>query len=557
MKALVLAIDFVKDVDGTFKALELNTGVGFHPLSQSAYLQSSILTDYISDNSITSFEYIGPGKFGDGRVPLVTHDVEAGSNQTHYTDYGKSAYETIKEDVSGSIQYNDNHVQVGSTVVPYVEDSDSTLIFRNSYDSSALVDSTYAASSINFLKFVNQYCTGSNLVSIPKTFIAPEGSPGQTYGEMVDQSPILDQIDDNNLRDNGVHPNYIVKLSESTVNSTYNTYPKLHKISSPEEMQALKNSLTGDLILQEYILNTEDLVEGKAKTYRMIGAIVGDNLEVLDFYTPYYVTNPVPLENIPDYSNTTLQKWERPAYVQKTNSTLGDKPGKFLYNTPLIKEGVDTNFNNLVEGDIIRAVTIDDLHDDESTFTYLDWTGSFDGTYPGNITSASIEDIAKSDEEIYNTVYVFKFNEEELVVGREAEILVVEDNVVRFKRAFDIEVGSTLLGFTHNNGSFVTDNKIVTEIKQKIIINISGTLDIEPADVVAVKSINGNTNFAIHNFGDCLCYKCVGGTFSNYDPCIQDPGLCKGVCSTSFPSCSGGTVQRDTRGDAGCGGNNK
>ena len=267
MKATVIAIDFVKDIDGTFKPLELNTNVDLHPVSQSLYLDSSKVSDFISNNNITSFEYIGGASWGNvPHEPGTVYDIEAGEDQDATTNFGPRALEVIYSEASASVGANFNIVQPHATTVPYIEDADDTLIFRNAYDSTALIDSTYAASSLAFLEFVNTYCVGDNALSIPNTFIAPSGSEGQTYGEMIGLEPVLDTIDNDSLRDNGVHPNYIIKLGESTIHSDYLNYPKLVKVTSAEQMQALKESLTGDLILQEYVYNPNDLVNGRAKT---------------------------------------------------------------------------------------------------------------------------------------------------------------------------------------------------------------------------------------------------------------------------------------------------
>ena len=96
MKATVIAIDFVKDVDGTFKPLEINTNVSLHPMSQSMYLDSSKVSDFISSNNITSLEYIGSLAYGNVYLePGDILDLEAGPDQDTNTVYGEKALQTI------------------------------------------------------------------------------------------------------------------------------------------------------------------------------------------------------------------------------------------------------------------------------------------------------------------------------------------------------------------------------------------------------------------------------------------------------------------------------
>lgn len=539
MKATVIAIDFVKDVDGTFKPLEINTNADFHPLTQSMYLDSSKVTDFISTNNITSFEFIGNTGYGTVDLePGNLIDLEAGENQDLSTVYGPRALQSIVEEVSGSIPVNINTVQPFATTIPYIEDTADTLIFRNAYDSTALIDSTYAASSLAFLEFVNTYCVGDNALEIPKTFIAPSGS-GQTYGEMVGLEPVIDTIDNDNLRDNGEHPNYIIKLSESTVYSDYYNYPKLIKVDSAEDMQALKESLTADVILQEYVLNTDDLVEGRAKTYRMIAALAGPNLEVLDFFTPYSVGNRMELPEQPDILGDWVQPWDRPAYVQKVNS-YSTKPGKFIWNTPLLDgTGADIEFDSVAVDGTLTAIDVNGLADDEESFMWQAWSGSFDpAVAAGTVTTSTVVDIDKFDENVYNLMGVVYYNDgaDWLILGERALILVAEDGETRFKKHFQLSIGDTIVGVKKDeDGQTIPSNVTVSDLKIKFVLGRSGTLDIENEDVVAVKGSDNEVLFAVHNnIDNCQCVYCAGYLTAAAN-CIEDVNACNygDTCTSS------------------------
>lgn len=557
MKATIIAIDFVKDTDGSFKPLEINTNADFHPMSQSMYLDSSKVTDFISNNNITTLEFIGNTGMGSVNLePGNLLDLEAGEDQGINTDYGPRALQTIYEEVSGSISTNINNVQPFATTVPYIEDTEDTLIFRNAYDSTALIDSTYAASSLAFLEFVNTYCVGDNALQIPNTFIAPSGS-GQTYGEMIGLEPVIDTIDNDNLRDNGVHPNYIIKLSESSVYSDYYNYPKLVKVGSAEAMQALKESLTADVILQEYILNPDDLVEGRAKTYRMIAALAGPNLEVLDFFTPYSVGNRMPLPAQPDILGDWLQPWERPAYVQKVNS-YSTNPGKFIWNTPLVTStGADVEFDAAAVNDTLSAIDVNGLSDDESNFQWQNWSGSFDSSIAsGTITSANVVDIDKFDEPVYNLVDVIYYNDNAdwIILGTQALILVADGDNVKFKKAFQLNVGDTVIGVKKDeNGQTVPSNITVSDLKIKFVLGRSGTMDIENEDVLGVKGSDGEVLFAVHNSyaASCQCVSCSGYNTGTAN-CPQDVYACGYTesCMSGYYYCYSYTYSYY---DAGCG----
>lgn len=557
MKATIIAIDFVKDTDGSFKPLELNTNADFHPMSQSMYLDSSKVTDFISNNNITSFEFIGNTGFGSPNIePGDIVDLEAGEDQGLDTNYGPRALQAIYEEISGSISTNVNNVNPYATTIPYIEDTEDTLIFRNAYDSTALIDTTYAASSVAFLKFVNTHCVGDNALQIPNTFIAPSGS-GQTYGEMIGLEPVIDTIDNDNLRDNGVHPNYIIKLDESTVYSDYYNYPQLVKVDTAEQMQALKESLSAEVILQEYILNPDDLVEGRAKTYRMIAALAGPNLEVLDFFTPYSVGNKTPLQAQPDMLGDRVQPWERPAYVQKVNG-FSVRPGKFIWNTPLLTStGADVEFDAVAVDDVISAIDVNGLSDDESNFQWQNWSGSFDSSIAtGTITSANVVDINKYDNPVYNLVDVIYYNDnaDSIILGNKALILVAEGDNIKFKKAFQLNVGDTLIGVKKNeNAQTIPSNVTISDRKVKFMLGSSGAIDIENEDVVGVKGSDGEVLFAVHNetTSGCQCVNCYG-YMSGASNCIQDMNACSygDICMEGYYYCYGYSY---TYYDAGCG----
>ena len=57
-----------------------------------------------------------------------------------------------------NISYHDYEVAEGAITVPYIEDSDDKFILRQSYDNTAIIDSSYAADNFEFFDLMN----GSN-----------------------------------------------------------------------------------------------------------------------------------------------------------------------------------------------------------------------------------------------------------------------------------------------------------------------------------------------------------------------------------------------------------
>ena len=114
---------------GVLKPIEMNTAVGTSlnkiENEQDVY-DFTELNNFINSNGFTKLVYIG--------------------------NSGK-----IKENLSSSfsnLEFEYYRVLHGSITIPYVEDSETTLIIRSAYDTTALVDDTYCRDKVEFLKLI-------------------------------------------------------------------------------------------------------------------------------------------------------------------------------------------------------------------------------------------------------------------------------------------------------------------------------------------------------------------------------------------------------------------
>ena len=295
MRAVLVGNDYLKDNNGNFKHLESNTSVLPSFVRAEDYFNKSVFDQFLLDNNITTIVIIDPSgpnflsdgldkqNDGSGSYQKISHMLTSLYGETYNVSF-------ISQNIDGSL--------------PFIEDADDKLILRIAYDDNALVDETYCKDNFNFLKLISD----SNPSSLPNVFFNDgNGITVDTIGTTITS--------------NGNHPNFIIKERYPT--SNYSAYPKVYKITTQEDLSALKSGLNNSELLQEFIYNGNDLLDGKLKTYRHLTILYGGDLSILNAFDTFVHTNRLAITDDVDYNDTTneLSPWERPKYLQKTGTT--------------------------------------------------------------------------------------------------------------------------------------------------------------------------------------------------------------------------------------------
>jgi hypothetical protein len=271
MRAVIIGTDFMKDIDGSFKAIETNTNIQLG-VQFLLNFDSGSFESFVESNNFSKINLIGntgqcvikvDGAYDyDYESFLVYHSASLNEVSSSFVD--KISLDTyLKNYCTGSgILFEKISTDINAVTIPFIEDNDETLTIRLSYDTTALIDDTYSRDNWEFLKLM--YDTDPN--SIPKCYIN-DSELG------IDSIGIV-------LRDNGNHPNYCVK--KRVTPSDNKVYPKLYKINSIEELEVLKSGLEVDEYIQEFIYNTDDLLDNRAKYYRSIDLLYGSDLDIIN-----------------------------------------------------------------------------------------------------------------------------------------------------------------------------------------------------------------------------------------------------------------------------------
>jgi len=529
MKAVLVATDFLKDVDNTFKSIETNTGIHLVIKDISNYFNTVEFDSFLVNNNIDTIDLIKPTHRFDS-----VYDLDA---QREYYDFSTDTIEGfLLQHYSGStITFNFHTTYYGSQNIPQIEDADNKLILRISYDGNALIDETYAKDNWEFLNLMNEQYPNS----IQATYINNLELGFDTIGTTI--------------RNNGDFPNYIIKERYPTTD--YNNYPKILKIDNITKLTEIKNSLSEYEYLQEYIFNSEDTIEGKLKTYRTVTMIYGNNLDTFNIINPYIHTNPTSPSTTVDYDDDGyIQVWERPSFIQKmglskiTTTYHFDETSKIVLN-----DGTFSNINNIsVNSDLKTLNIIGTSSNVPSTF---EWRGELD-------------DILINSEEVPTTVQSYDFVESsewlinitldggiKFYDSNRSPVLVVsteDSNIIQFKEFHYLNEGDILVVYNLETQSY--EQKTVSSIEYSYEKLKFYTVNVEPYDtfLTSEEDVDSPTYVMIqHNNDPCLPYACESPA-SIYGACLNNGS--DGYCPFSgfYEYCSTTSIRNCTQSAGSC-----
>jgi hypothetical protein len=493
MKTVLIGSDFMYDKDGVLKPIEINTNVGFthtHLEDFNDIFDTSHLIEFVTQNGFTKIDYISGVK--------VFSDVLASMS----IDLG--------------IEYEYHQVAGNSITVPYIEDTETNLIIRSAYDTTALVDETYCKDKIGFLNLINSESFGTQFA----------------YLNEVDE--LVSNI--TTLPDNGVHPNFILKARYPAYNRE--VYPKLYRVTTQSELDTVLENVTDEYFIMEYYYNPLHNVNGKVTKKRSLNILYPPTLQSIPL-GKYTDTTKQKLVDNPLFDETTFElvSYLRDGYIT-TDSNFITKPK--LLDTDLVQMGDDT-FKTALElqvGDVVKTIDIPNAINVDSaneTVNYkIDLETFISGsTYSSNtVTAKQRIDVSTDIVEI-----VFTDNSTWEDTGY-SYYLVERDNEVRFISLNELVVGDVVILIdTTNTTSVGVHSKTVlsTSIVTKAFSGWEITVERRHLFLTVTNSSTQNLSFAAIEHNNRACY--FETSCGNNQPtcpkggwqCFQ--GQC-GICAT-------------------------
>jgi hypothetical protein len=507
MRAVIIGTDFMKDTDGSFKAIETNTNIALN--TQWTYNPDlSEFENFVSTNNFNEIVLI----YSEATNTSVNSDYtinidyeEYLSNRTviGYNPDGSPRYDPVeasKLSFSGyletfctgsNITFTKIKTDSNSITIPYVEDSDDKLIIRLTYDTTAIIDDTYAKDNWEFLKLM--YDTDSD--SIPKCYIN-------------DTELGIDSIK-TELRDNGNHPNYCVKKRITPASNRM--YPKLYKISTLEELNNLKSTLEVDEYIQEFIYNTEDVLDTRIKSYRSVDMVVGGTLDIIQLQVNETTSMMEVISSADFDDNNQVQSWDRMRYLPKFYNSTNEFAVK-LSATDETKVLLPNNSvelaKNLELNNSVKSINFSTLP--TSSLMLENWSASFNDTMNNyNVSSSAL--VNKESFEFFGIIVTINTDTNSTFSDvQHAKVMVKNNDNVLFKDYSRLNVGDTILIFDSQTETLI--ESIVTNVNFRMELLTGYILDFEELDLfLTLEETENQQRYGVvtHNYDyDCVYLRC-------------------------------------------------
>jgi hypothetical protein len=482
MKAVLIGSDFLLDDNGNAKILEMNTNASVYQ-SMLPHLDFSPVTELIEQNSINEVVYI----FSNEQTvtdPSMRLDISIGIRlQQICTTLG--------------IAYTPYQVNVNATTVPYIEDAPNKLIFRQAFDSTALIDDEYCADKLNLQELIKDetYTVG--------TFTTSVNHDINTLSSISNKEP-----------------NIIVKAKQPSYDSLL--YPEIHTVTTIEQLEEIKTASGTDFYVQEFINSDNNKVEGKYSIIRSFDLIYGSTLEVLhlgSYHQSSLVTTDIwPNEYITGstkMTNKARQKWlTKPIDSQERMYHLDDDTkvvaanGDYLLPSQLYQglEVKSANFSNFPTGSMVDIFTYTSSFQEMNESLVINtaqvvelYSASYEGVYL-NIT---LEDGTNWDDFSKSTIYVE----------------VSGSTRTQFKGLGQVNLGDKVITVNHNTNEL--EKKEITALGVNFDTKTIYEVDVEDQDIF-LSILNEEQGTALVQHNPCWCN---GGNCGWYS------------CSSYCPSC--------------------
>ena len=482
MRTLLLGTDFMYKQTGELVPLEINTSVGYDGNSKlendSEVFNLTALVSFIESNNFTKIEYIGNiGQFYNNLTASIGIECEI------------------------------HQVQSNAVTIPYIEDTEATLIIRSAYDTTALVDDTYCREKLNFMNLIKDSTFGH------------EFAYKDTNGNLINTITTI--------LDNGEHPNFILKSNLPGYDK--DIYPKLYKVSNQTELNIILGNVTTEYFLMPYYLNTDKLQHNHIPVVRSLNLLLPPNLESISIgaYTKFCGNA---LDNTPTYdSNFEVSDTLRDSYLTGISKTFTPK----LLDNDLV-EMADGTFKTALDlqiGDVVKTIDIPgtlNVMDIESIKNYGTEAEDFlSGTiYSTNIVTNKFKMSAHGGK----TTITFTDNSTWMDTNT-SNYLINRNGNIAFETISMFQSGDIMVLIDTSNETISFVEKEVQSISHEIGWFDGWGITIERTHLFLTKASEGtNTSYVAieHNLIQCnrfmgsSCYWC----YSNCSSCGKGIGSC-------------------------------
>lgn len=466
MRAVILGSDFMYNSNGDLVPIEINTNVGWD--NENSRIETNDvafnltpLIDFIHQNGFTKVEYIG-------------------AILQFYTKLSSSI----------DIECNLHLVQEALTI-PDIEDSETTLIIRTAYDTTAIVDDMYCANKVNFLNLILNTPFGSE------------------FAYRDESNTLINHI--TTIPDNGIHPNFILKAIVPHYDKEL--YPKLFKVSNQSELDTILNEVDENYFLMPYYFNPDKLEGNHIQVVRTLNMLFPPNLESIQLAQYHKICNDE-VDSNPTYdSQTFVYGGDRSRYL--TTVLSGWEPK--LEDGDLI-EMADGTFKTGLElevGDEIKTIDIPNPFQVDNRNDRANYRITYDELVSGTIqTTNKITNKKRVNRKTYINNILFTDDTEWRDIG-DSNYLIDRDNEIRFVATIQLAKGDSIILIDTNTNEFV--RKEIKSISKESTIFSGWSISVERTHLFLTKSsLDTQTSYVSIEHNNLSIQSCSCNTyFSN------------------------------------------
>jgi len=473
MRTVLIGSDFVYNSNGDLIPIEINTNVGWDNdnvrVEENAdSFNLAPLLQFIEDNGFTKIEYIG-----------AIHQF----------------YQRLSQSVD--IECNMHYVAEALTI-PDIEDSDTTLIIRSAYDTTAVVDDSYCADKVNFLNLIKNSSLGSE------------------FAHLDESNNVTSSI--TTILDNGTHPNFILKAIRPHYDR--DIYPKLYKVNTMEELSVVLQNIDSNYFLMPYYFNGNKLENNHIQVVRSLNLLFPPNLESIQIAQYHKICSDI-IDDNSEYDSSTFEYMgDRSKYL--TTIVLDWKPK--LEDTDLV-EMADGSFKTALDlqiGDDIKTIDIPNPFQVDNRDEKVNYRISYSDLVSGTTYSTNkVLNKVRVNRKTYIVTITFTDDSIWNDVG-DSNYLTERNGEIRFLNTLELVAGDYVLLIDTSNNEFIK-KEVLHTIKASEYLN-GWILTVERTHLFLTKSNVDSTSSYVsieHNVGQgCTC-----DNYSSYT-C----NVCNGSC---------------------------
>ncbi len=468
MKGTLFSADFIEDLDGNLRLLEINTDTQAST-NNLAHFDYSDFISVLDANNITKVFVVNKPNI---HKDIVNHLSQSLNVSASFI----TTFTTIDE--------------TPNTIYPTnVTDESDLFILRLAYDEAAIFDSEYAKGTLNLLTLFADY---NETGSVPEFYHS-----SSAYGYYNNLTPTFNP---SNL------PDIVVKDVSELHNfaSFYKIGSEVEGESALDRYNAFKNDIvTEDTLLEKYYINSNTEEDDKVSSIRTYSIIYGGDLSLIHLaqYKSYSAFS-LPTASIFD-ENLYVNKIDNKHYYEfATNIVKYEGVFDGILDTHLLinSDNVEIEAGSVSVGDSLKSYYIGDTSLDEGSFDYQNWQIN-GNTFPsGSYITSSIV-IFKNTKPLSNKTLTNIFisgSQDSIFVASNKSFLVYDsnDDIIKWKMAFDIEPEIDSLLDYDGSAVEVTSNEL-------LIINEDGfnlvEIDVEDTDTYIIAGETPINSFVTHN----------------------------------------------------------